>query len=118
MRDFRRLRAWQAAQEFVGDVYVATAAFPAEERYGLTSQMRRPAVSIASNIAEGCGRDTDADLARFLSIATGSASERESQIETAITLGYLSGESARTLAKAAQQLRRQIHTFRLAVRSD
>jgi four helix bundle protein len=75
MRDFRRLNVWACSHRLALRVYEASAAFPERERYGLTSQTRRAAVSIAANIAEGCGRSGDAELRRFLSIAAGSASE-------------------------------------------
>jgi len=79
VKSFRELQVWRKAHELVVDVCEATRSFPREELYGLTSQLRRSAVSIPSTIAEGCGRNTDADFARFLDIAMGSASELEYQ---------------------------------------
>ena len=75
MQDFRDLKVWQKAHNVVLAVYRASAEFPAAERFGLTSQLRRAAVSIPANIAEGCVRSSDADFARFLHISLGSASE-------------------------------------------
>ncbi|HEY5649871.1 MAG TPA: four helix bundle protein [Acidimicrobiia bacterium] len=98
-------------------MYAASATFPPDERFGLTQQLRRAAVSIASNIAEGCGRDTDADLARFLSIAAGSTSECESQIATAGNLGFLEEREAVRLMDQAEHIRRQLHKLALAVRA-
>ena len=66
MKDFRKLQVWHKAHRLVVDVYAATVTFPTEERYGLTSQIRRASVSIPANIAEGCGRGSDAEFARFL----------------------------------------------------
>ncbi|MDH3250407.1 MAG: four helix bundle protein [Acidimicrobiia bacterium] len=117
MRDFRNLRAWRSVQAFVRDVYAVTAEFPVDERFGLTQQLRRAAVSIASNIAEGCGRDTDADMARFPTIAAGSASECESQIVTARALGMLNETQAVKLVDDVEHLRRQIHNFKQATRT-
>jgi four helix bundle protein len=77
MRDFRDLKVWEKAHALALNIYRATAEFPREEIYGLTSQIRRAATSIAANIAEGCGRDGEVELARFLRIAVGSASELE-----------------------------------------
>ena len=77
MKDFRNLKAWQKAHLLALATYQATRSFPDQERYGLVSQMRRAAVSVPTNIAEGCGRGTDTDFARFLQIAFGSASELE-----------------------------------------
>ena len=77
MKDFRELKVWDKAHRVALSVYRATKDFPAQEQYGLTSQIRRAAVSIPTNIAEGCGRNGDAEFARFLDIALGSASELE-----------------------------------------
>jgi len=77
MKDFRSLKVWEKSHQLALDIYKATATFPKEELYGLTSQIRRSCTSIGANIAEGCGRGTDPDFARFLQIAMGSASELE-----------------------------------------
>jgi four helix bundle protein len=75
MQDFRKLVVWQKSHQLTLDIYKITRAYPKEELYGLTSQTRRAAASIPTNIAEGCGRNGGADLARFLDIALGSACE-------------------------------------------
>lgn len=77
MRDFKKLNVWQKAHALTVHVYKATYDFPREELYGLTSQIRRASVSIPANIAEGCGRGSEADFCHFLQIAFGSASELE-----------------------------------------
>jgi four helix bundle protein len=77
MKDFRDIKAWNKAHELALKVYRKSEKFPVEERYGLTSQIRRAAVSIPTNIAEGCGRGSDADFDRLVQIALGSASEVE-----------------------------------------
>ncbi|MDI7274802.1 MAG: four helix bundle protein [Anaerolineae bacterium] len=89
MGDYRKLRAWEAGHHLVLAVYKVSGAFPKEELYGLTSQMRRAAISIPANLAEGCGRNRDAELARFAGIALGSASELEYHLFLARELGYL-----------------------------
>lgn len=89
MQDFRNLRVWQESHRFTLSVYRATKHFPAEERFGLTSQLRRSASSIPANLAEGTGRGSDADFARFVQIAIGSANEAEYQLLLAHDLGYL-----------------------------
>ena len=75
--DYRKLDVWEAAHGLTLAIYRATSVFPASERFGITSQLRRAAASVAANIAEGCGRNSDAELARFLRISLGSASEVE-----------------------------------------
>jgi four helix bundle protein len=75
MKDFRKLSVWGKAHSLVIEIYKITASLPKSETFGLTSQIRRATASIPANIAEGCGRDGQADLARFLQIALGSASE-------------------------------------------
>ena len=89
MKDFRDLTVWNKAHCLVLAAYEATRPFPVVERYGLTSQLRRACVSIPTNIAEGCGRNGDGELARFLEIAMGSASETEYLLMLAHDLHYL-----------------------------
>jgi four helix bundle protein len=91
---FTGLIAWQRAYQLVLDVYRATESFPKHEQFGLTLQVRRAAVSIASNVAEGWGRGTTSDYLRFLHMARGSASELQTQFWLAQDLGYLQAASA------------------------
>jgi four helix bundle protein len=88
-KSYRELMVWQKAMDLVEAVYRLTGAFPKEELYGLTSQMRRAAVSIPSNIAEGHGQGTDNHFARYLSISQGSLKELETQVLIAQRLGYV-----------------------------
>jgi four helix bundle protein len=89
MQSFKNLRVWEKSHKLTLDVYASSTTLPREEMYGLTSQMRRAAASIAMNIAEGCCRKGDAEMARFLQIAMGSASELEYQFLLAHDLKYL-----------------------------
>lgn len=89
MRPHQRLEAWSKALELVIDIYKRTEHFPKEERYGLTSQIRRAAVSIPANIAEGAGRHSKKEFAHFLSNSQGSASELETELVIAHRLGFL-----------------------------
>ncbi len=94
MRDQRKLRAIEVADELALAVYSATKTFPREEQFGLTSQLRRAALSIASNIVEGCARTSQPDYIRFLDMAFGSAREVEYQLSVAARLNYLPPETA------------------------
>ena len=89
MQDFRQLEVWRRSYSLALAVYRATRRFPAEERYGLAAQIRRCSISVPSNIAEGCGRQTDADFRRFLHIAMGSSAELQCQLMLARDLGLL-----------------------------
>ena len=88
MRDHTKLRAFDIADNVVMEVYRVTRSFPKEELFGLTSQVRRAAMSIASNIVEGCARNSEADYLRFLDMSYGSAKELEYQLSVADRLGY------------------------------
>ena len=108
MKDFRDLQVWQKAHALTLEIYRVTKTFPKEELYSLTSQLRRSAVSIPSNIAEGCGRGGDAEMARFLQIALGSASEAEYQILLTKDLHYLSTADSNKLLGDIQEVKRMI----------
>jgi four helix bundle protein len=111
MRDFKELKVWQKAHRFVLDVYRHTTSFPSEERFGLTRQLRNSAASVPSNIAEGCGREGERELARFLSIAAGSASEAEYQLILARDLGYLKHDLHRQLDDQVNEVKRMLNSF-------
>lgn len=89
----KKLDAWRIAIDLVSEVYKATESFPAREAYGLTSQIRRAAISVPSNIAEGAGRHTKKEFVNYLHMAQGSLSELDTQSEIAKRLGYLSGST-------------------------
>ena len=111
MRDFKTLQVWQKAHQLTLNIYRATEAFPDTERYGLTSQTRRAAASIAANIAEGCGRNSDADFARFLQIAFGSASELEYHLLLGHDLNMLDTEIYRQLEQDVVEVKRMLTGF-------
>jgi four helix bundle protein len=90
----RELLAWQEAIKLVVAIYRETAAFPKEEIYGLTTQVRRSAISIPSNIAEGAGRNSSKELVHFLGIASGSRAELDTQLEISMQLGFIRSDSA------------------------
>ena len=111
VRDFKQLKVWQKAHRLVLDTYRHAAAFPVEERYGLTAHLLKSATSIPSNIAEGSGRTGDAELARFLSIAAGSASETEYQLLLARDLGYLAEPDHSDLDAQVNDVKRMLNAF-------
>ena len=108
MKDFHELKVWQKAHELTLSVYRVTAAFPREERYGLTSQLRRASASIAANLAEGCGRSGDAEFARFCSMAMGSASELEYHLLLAKDLKLIKPPDYDELAPRTTELKRML----------
>jgi len=108
MRDFRHLKVWEKSHAFAKAVYAACRRFPPEERFGLTSQLQRAAFSIPTNIAEGCGRDSDAQFARFLEIASGSASESEYLLLFAYEMGWLPEEEYQALVNAVEEIKRML----------
>lgn len=105
----RNLAVWQLSQSLVEGIYRVTARFPKHEQFGLTSQMRRASSSISANIAEGTGKLGDKEMARFLKIARGSASELDSHIDLARRLGHLSLEEEAQLLKAVIQIQRKLY---------
>ena len=102
---------WEKSHFLVLDVYAATSTFPREELYGLTTQLRRCSASIPANIAEGCGRDGDAELRRFMLIAMGSSSELEYHLLLAHDLGFLGTEAHRTLSLKTREVKRMLSPF-------
>jgi four helix bundle protein len=109
MRDLKDLIAWQIAMDFAESVYRVTRTFPREERFGLTMQLRRAAVSVASNVAEGHGRVNKRDYARFLLIARGSVKEAETQLLLAQRLAFLSSEALQPLLELIERINRLLH---------
>jgi four helix bundle protein len=108
VKDFKELRVWQKAHTLALEVYQATRSFPRDEIYGLTSQIRRAAVSVGANIAEGCGRRSDGEFARFLQIARGSASELEYHLLFARDLKLLTNDAHRDFEKKLVEVQRML----------
>ncbi|MFZ3213414.1 MAG: four helix bundle protein [Terriglobales bacterium] len=108
MKDFKDLRVWQKSHALTLAIYRMTQRFPKEEMYGLTSQIRRAAVSIAANIAEGCGRRSDREFRRFLQIARGSASELEYHLLLARDLRFQSAQEYTSVQAAVAEVQRML----------
>ena len=111
MRDFHQLSVWQKSHQFTLDVYALTRAYPKEELFGLTSQIRRSSSSIATNIAEGCGRGSDADFGRFLQMAMGSASESEYQILLSFDLNYIDENQYKQMNAKVTEIKRMLSSL-------
>lgn len=118
MFGFEKLEVWRKAIEFADVVYTATRHFPSDERFGLTNQMRRAAVSISSNIAEGSARVSRKDFARFVEIATGSLFEVISQAYIGRNQGFLTEEQFETLYVSAEEQGRMLSGLRRSLLSD
>jgi four helix bundle protein len=116
VQDFRRLEVWNKAHRLTLDIYQATRAFPKEETYGLTSQLKRAATSIPTNLAEGCGRSGDAELKRFADIAMGSASEVEYLLLLAVDLEILSRSVYLELNEHVIEVKRMLAAFIVQLR--
>jgi four helix bundle protein len=110
--DLKDLVAWQVAMDFATDVYGSTRRFPADERFGLRLQLRRAAISVASNIAEGHGRSSKREFARYTLIARGSLKEAETQVILSERLGYLSASQSERLLGFAARINRLITGLR------
>jgi four helix bundle protein len=113
---FRDLLVWQKAMLMVTDVYRATEGFPTRELYGLTNQIRRAAVSVPSNIAEGKGRLSRKEFVQFLATARGSLCEMQTQLEIAMNLGYLTAEHFQRLDNQSREVGRIVNGLIKAVR--
>jgi len=112
MFKFEKLDIWQKAMEYADFVYMVTRSFPAEERFGLTSQLRRSAVSVSANIAEGSSRASDVDFARFIEIAYGSLLESVSELEIGRRQKFLREEDFKTAYSKAENLAKMLSGFR------
>lgn len=115
--NFKNLEIWKKSRVLAKDIYILTSELPESEKYGLINQMRRAVVSVPSNIAEGCGRSTDKDFARFLGIATGSISELETQLYLLIDLEFVDENRLANLFKEIETIRKMMIGFMKKLRS-
>ena len=118
MKDFRSLKVWEKAHELTLKIYKATETFPKQEMYGITSQIQRAAVSVPTNIAEGCGKDTDPELKRYCLIAMGSSSELEYLLLLAHDLGYLQDDKYQELQNLLVETRKMLNAFIQKLKTD
>ena len=115
MKNFHKLQIWQRSHQFALKIYKISELFPTRESFGLTSQIQRAATSIPINIAEGCGRGSESDFARFLQIAIGSASEVEEELLLAKDLKYISEKDFEDLEQEIKEIRSMITSYRLKI---
>jgi four helix bundle protein len=111
MIDYNELRVWEKAHQLTLAIYKASTTFPKEELYGLTSQIRRAAVSIPANLAEGCGRDSQPELLRYTRIAMGSASELDYELRLAHDLNWLNESNYQQISNELTSVRRMLNAF-------
>jgi four helix bundle protein len=117
MQDYERLEVWQVAHGLALEVYALTSRFPSTERFGLANQLRRSAISVPSNIAEGTGRLSKGEFAHFLNIASGSANELHYQVRVSTDLGYLCRGDGERLRDRVESVRRMLFGLAAKVRS-
>lgn len=116
MRDFHQLKVWEKAHNLALTTHQLTSSFPKQELFGLTSQLRRASLSIPTNIAEGCGRHTDANFARFLQIGMGSACETEHLLLFAYELGYIQVDEYLRVQQSTEEVKRMLTSLLKKVR--
>jgi four helix bundle protein len=110
-QDFKNLKVWQEARELVKDIYQITEKFPMNEQYAMTQQMRRAVTSIPANIAEGCGKNSQKELARYLNIANGSVKEIENFLLLSNDLGYINNLQLGELSEKVNQIGKMISSL-------
>ena len=112
MRDFKKYDIWKLSHQLTLDIYSLSKGFPSSEMYGVTSQIRRASSSIPTNISEGCGRDSDAEFNRFLTISLGSASETEYLLILSKDLNYISNDSFDKLNSQVNTIKQKIYSLK------
>ena len=113
--NFKELKIWQRSKELCLTIYKISTSFPEAEKFGLMSQIRRCSVSIPSNIAEGCGRNTDKQLIQFLNISMGSLTELETQIIISTELNFIINKESEIILTEINELQKMINVFRLGL---
>src|SRR4029077_18404040 len=118
MQDFRNLKVWQKAHALTLAVYRGTRNFPSDEKFGITSQLRRSSASIPANLAEGCARGGDIDFARFVNVAAASASETDYHLLLARDLQYLNETDYQSLYEQVSEVKRMLNSFERTLRDN
>jgi len=115
MRNYKELEIWRRSMDLVKRVYVESRSLPSNEKYGLTSQIRRSAVSIPSNIAEGCSRTSRKDFARFIELSIGSAFELETQLLIALETEMIKKENIQSIIDELNEIQRMSNSYRINI---
>lgn len=118
MQDFRNLKVWEKAHALTLSVYRSTRGLPSDERFGLTSQLRRACSSIPANLAEGCARFSDVDFARFVNNAAGSASETDYHLLLSKDLDYVEAADYQALFEQVNEVKRMLNSFERTLRGN
>jgi four helix bundle protein len=118
MHNFKELKVWQISRKLVKEVYEITSTFPATEKYGLISQIRRCTVSIPTNIAEGAGRNTDKDFSHFLNISLGSAYELETLLILSLDVEFISSEQLESLTTKISEIQKMTYGLIKTLRQE
>ena len=118
IRDYKDLHVWQKGMQLAKEIYVLTGKFPSEEKFGLVSQMRRAAVSIPSNIAEGQARNTTGEFVQFISHAEGSAAEVDTQLRLSIELGYYSTNDLEAVFRLLTDVQKMLKRLRYSLTTN
>ena len=118
IRDYKDLHVWQKGMQLAKEIYLLTGKFPSEEKFGLVSQMRRAAVSIPSNIAEGQARNTTGEFVQFISHAEGSAAEVDTQLRLSIKLGYYSTNDLETVFRLLTDVQKMLKRLRYSLTTN
>lgn len=111
MVDYKNYKVWQKSHELVLDIYQITSTFPKSEQFNLVSQINRASLSVPTNIVEGCGRETQKELIRFLYISSGSAHELEYLILVSSELNFISTEDSKTLLKKIDEIKKMLFSL-------
>jgi four helix bundle protein len=115
MHNFKELKIWQKSRNLTKEIYLVTKKFPEDERFGLTTQMRRCAISIPSNIAEGSGRGSNREFRRFLNISISSAFELETQLILAFDLAFIKEKDYDRISMDIEEVQKMIYGFRKSI---
>jgi four helix bundle protein len=118
IRDYKDLHVWQKGMQLAKEIYLLTGKFPSEEKFGLVSQMRRAAVSIPSNIAEGQARNTTGEFVQFISHAEGSAAEVDTQLRLSIELGYYSTNDLESVFRLLTDVQKMLKRLRYSLTTN